>query len=32
MALDVASALAHLGSRASWIGDDDLVFVGDVRS
>jgi integrase len=28
MAPDVASALAQLGSREYWIGDDDLVFTG----
>jgi integrase len=28
MAPDVASALAALGRRARWTGDDDLVFVG----
>jgi integrase len=28
MAPDVASALAQLGRRADWVGDDDLVFVG----
>jgi integrase len=28
MAPDVASALAALGRRAGWTGDDDLVFVG----
>jgi integrase len=29
MAPDVASALAQLGSRQDWVGDDDLVFVGE---
>lgn len=29
MAPDVASALAQLGRREDWIGDDDLVFVGE---
>jgi integrase len=29
MAPDVASALAGLGQRSDWVGDDDLVFVGD---
>ncbi|MFZ1992899.1 MAG: site-specific integrase [Solirubrobacteraceae bacterium] len=29
MAPDVASALARLGQRKHWTGDDDLVFVGD---
>jgi integrase len=28
MAPDVATALASLGQRAEWTGDDDLVFVG----
>jgi integrase len=28
LAPDVASALAKLGKRADWIGDDDLVFAG----
>ena len=28
MAPDVASALARLGDREYWVGDDDLVFVG----
>ena len=28
MAPDVASALARLGDRENWVGDDDLVFVG----
>ncbi len=28
MAPDVAAALAQLGRRESWTGDDDLVFVG----
>jgi integrase len=30
MAPDVASALAGLGQRERWTGDDDLVFVGTV--
>ncbi len=29
MAPDVASALALLGQRQLWIGDDDLVFAGE---
>jgi integrase len=29
MAPDVASAIAQLGRREDWIGDDDLVFAGD---
>jgi integrase len=29
MAPDVASALAALGRRENWLGDDDLVFVGE---
>jgi integrase len=29
MAPDVASALASLGQRADWVGDDDLVFPGE---
>ena len=29
MAPDVASALAQLGQRENWVGDDDLVFPGD---
>jgi integrase len=29
MAPDVASALAQLGGREHWVGDDDLVFAGD---
>jgi integrase len=29
MAPDVASALAQLGRRGDWIGEDDLVFVGE---
>lgn len=32
MAPDVASALAALGRRGNWIGEDDLVFVGDTGS
>ena len=30
MAPDVAAALAALGARERWTGDDDLVFVGEV--
>ena len=30
LAPDVASALAQLGQRRDWMGDDDLVFVGEV--
>jgi integrase len=29
MAPDVSEALARLGQREHWIGDDDLVFVGE---
>ena len=29
MAPDVATALARLGDRVNWMGDDDLVFAGD---
>jgi integrase len=29
LAPDVASALAALGRRTDWVGDDDLVFAGD---
>jgi integrase len=29
LAPDVASALAELGSREHWVGEDDLVFCGD---
>jgi integrase len=29
LAPDVASALAQLGQRADWVGDDDLVFSGE---
>jgi integrase len=29
MAPDVAAALAQLGRRQDWVGDDDLVFVGE---
>ena len=29
LAPDVASALAQLGRRENWIGDDDLVFAGE---
>jgi integrase len=32
MAPDVASALAELGSREDWVGDDDLVFAGETGS
>jgi integrase len=32
MAPDVASTLAQLGSRVDWVGDDDLVFVGETGS
>ena len=32
MAPDVATALAQLGRRPDWVGDDDLVFVGDTGS
>jgi integrase len=32
MAPDVASALAQLGRRANWVGDDDLVFAGELGS
>jgi integrase len=32
MAPDVAEALAKLGQRESWTGDDDLVFVGQAGS
>ena len=28
---DVATALARLGNREHWVGDDDLVFAGEVR-
>ena len=28
MAPDVAKALASLGQRSEWVGDDDLVFPG----
>jgi integrase len=30
MAPDVARALARLGNREQWKGDDDLVFVGEL--
>ena len=30
MAPDIASALAQLGRRENWIGDDDLVFAGEL--
>ena len=30
MALDVALALAQVGRRKNWVGDDDLVFVGEL--
>ncbi len=29
LAPDVASALAQLGRRENWVGDDDLVFAGE---
>jgi integrase len=29
LASDVASALAELGRRENWVGDDDLVFAGE---
>jgi integrase len=29
LAPDVAKALAQLGDRVDWVGDDDLVFVGE---
>jgi len=29
MAPDVGTALAQLGQRSDWVGDDDLVFVGE---
>jgi integrase len=32
MAPDVAGALAPLGRRYNWVGDDDLVFVGELGS
>jgi integrase len=32
MAPDVATALAQLGRREHWVGDDDLVFVGELGS
>src|SRR6202035_1366958 len=32
MAPDVATALAQLGKREDWLGDDDLVFAGDTGS
>ena len=32
MAPDVASALALLGRRENWVGDDDLVFAGELGS
>ncbi len=32
MAPDVAEALARLGNRGDWTGDDDLVFAGPVGS
>jgi integrase len=32
MAPDVASAIAQLGRREHWTGDDDLVFVGEAGS
>jgi integrase len=30
MAADVASALAQLGQREEWVGDEDLVFAGEL--
>jgi integrase len=30
LAPDVAAALAKLGDRADWVGDDDLVFAGEL--
>lgn len=30
MAPDIAAALARLGHRDNWVGDDDLVFVGEL--
>ena len=32
IAPDVATALARLGRRQDWVGDDDLVFVGEAGS
>jgi integrase len=32
MAPDVAEALARLGQRRDWVGDDDLVFPGEAGS
>ena len=32
MAPDVATALAQLGRRIDWVGDDDLVFAGEAGS
>jgi integrase len=32
MAPDVAAALARLGRRSDWVGEDDLVFVGETGS
>jgi integrase len=32
MAPDVAAALARLGRRRDWVGEDDLVFVGETGS
>lgn len=32
LAQDVASALARLGDREHWTGDDDLVFAGEAGS
>ena len=29
LAPDVAEALARLGQRENWVGDDDLVFAGE---
>jgi hypothetical protein len=32
MAPDVSEALARLGQRPDWVGDDDLVFPGEAGS
>ena len=32
MAPDIATALAQLGKRENWVGDDDLVFAGEFGS
>ena len=32
MAPDIATALAQLGKRENWVGDDDLVFGGEFGS